>query len=88
MSKIGRGKRFRNKEKSSVYDEDPISIIENDPLELAQIICMNSIFCGNLKDLIIHLKEEHGLTFEQIKIGMDEIRKTEKNRFTGWEAYF
>ena len=63
---------------------------ETDPEALAAVVALNYVFFnGNPSLLIPHLKHDHGFSFEQIQIGVDELRcSTECCVLPHWEVYF
>lgn len=68
--------------------EDPVLPGEMCKELLASTICINAFFYGgDVVALIPHLRDAHGMSFEQIKIGIDEIRNGSKDPecFKGWE---
>lgn len=72
-----------------VFEDFPVSRDEMDPEKLAASICVNSLFMGgDTKKLIDHMQHDHGFSFEQINIGITEIRKITGDCFDGWEKFF
>lgn len=93
MSKVRRHvvKRKGNACSGLCIREDQVQSGEMRKEVLASTICFNAIFFnGDVSSLIPHLKEDHGMSFEQIQIGVDEIRNGtgDPDCLKGWECYF
>lgn len=93
MSKVRRHVVKRNSNACSglCIREDPVLPGERRKEFLASTICINALFCGgDVAALIPHLKDDHGMSFEQIQIGIDEIRNGtgDPDCLNGWECYF
>lgn len=93
MSKVRRHvvKRKGNSCSGLCIREEPVLPDEKRKEFLASTICFNAIFFnGDASSLIPHLKNDHGMSFEQIKIGIDEIRAVsgDPDCFKGWECYY
>jgi len=90
MSKVRRGSRCKKPEISvDRIQERPVNADERDKVVLAVTIAMNAFYMGgDIPALIHHLKDDHGMSFEQIKIGIDEIRSEEGDCFEGWEKHY
>lgn len=89
MSKNPRRGNKRKDVKCEVIKEFPITPDERRKEVLAYTVCVNGLFFnGNAAMLIPHLKNDHGMSFEQIKIGIDEMRKEVGPCFDGWEKFY
>lgn len=91
MSKLRRKfvKRNGNACSGLCFREDKVLPDERRKEVLAATICLNALFFdGDLASLIPHLERDHGMSFEQIKIGIDEIRSETGDCFEGWEYYY
>lgn len=87
MSKIKKNKR--KDFDVEVFKEFPIAPGECRKEVLAYTVCVNGLFFnGDAVMLIPHLKNDHGMSFEQIKIGIDEMRKEVGSCFDGWEDFY
>lgn len=91
MSKIRRHsvKRKGNACSGICIRDEPLLPGERRKEVLAVTVCINSICMGgDVGALILHLRDDHGMTFEQIQIGIDEIRSETGECFEGWESYY
>lgn len=89
MSKVPRHVNRRKKAEFGVIQEFPIVPGECRKEVLAYTICVNGLFFnGDMTALIPHLKNDHCMSFEQIKIGIDEVRREVGDCFEGWEKFY
>lgn len=74
--------RYRvGKNKSKILQEPVYCITEGqidpnnlDARSLADEIAMEGVFFLNIPSLIVHLRDEHKMSFEQLKLGINHIR--------------
>lgn len=72
-----------------IFKDTPVSKGETNPRVLAESICVNYILMGgDDQALIRHMQFDHGFSFAQLEIGINEIRKSEGDCFENWESYF
>ena len=72
-----------------IFKDSPVSKDETNPQVLAESICVNYILMGgDDQALIRHMQFDHGFSFAQLEIGINEIRKSEGTCFENWESYF
>lgn len=90
MSRVRRGNRCKKPEISiDRIQERPVDADERGKVVLAVTIAMNALYMGgDTAALIHHLKDDHGMSFEQIGIGIDEIRSEEGYCFEDWEKHY
>lgn len=71
------------------FREYPIDSNERDKEILAYTISVNALFFnGDTAALIPHLRDSHCMSFEQIDIGITEIRACTGDCLENWEKFY
>ncbi len=73
----------------TVFKDKPVPKDETNPETLAESICVNLLFMGGDDEALIHhMQFDHGFSFEQLDLGINEIRRVTGDCFEEWEQYF